>query len=118
FSSGGPLFCPKLNLSRSARPPRNPPQKSERLNSSQRKQIFDEIFLFRIGQAGFEERVVVIDDVTQCCETAIVIEATLLMRPKPLERSCSVLSVRRTICLKVIDANFRPRMHVPAGFSE
>src|SRR2546425_8856976 len=56
--------------------------------------------------------------VPQCCKAAVVIEAAFLMGPETFQRRGSVSSTRGAIRLKVINADFSRRMHVPAGFTE
>src|SRR6058998_855903 len=58
------------------------------------------------------------DHVPQCCKAAVVIEAAFLMGPETFQRRGSVSSIRGAIRLEVINADFRCRMHVPAGFRE
>src|SRR5436309_14314601 len=58
------------------------------------------------------------DHVPQCCKAAVVIEAAFLMGPETFQRRGSVSSIRGAIRLKVINADFSRRMHVPAGFRE
>jgi hypothetical protein len=41
-----------------------------------------------------------------------------LMRPESLEGRCPVAAVRRSVGLKIIDADFFWQMHVPTGFGE
>ncbi len=56
--------------------------------------------------------------VSKCYKAAIVIEAALLMSPETFQRRRSVSSIWGAIRLKVINADFGRRMHVPAGFTE
>src|SRR5205823_2031940 len=63
-------------------------------------------------------RVVVVDDMAQGREPAIVIEPALLMRPEPLERRRPVVPIGRSISLDVVDPELLAPVHVPAGLGE
>src|SRR5262249_16571949 len=56
--------------------------------------------------------------ISQRREAAIVIEAAFLMRPETLQRRRSVSSIRRTIRLKIINADFSRVVHVPTRLRE
>src|SRR5262245_44093659 len=58
------------------------PWRSAASNRLQRLQVLDEIALLAGGQCQALERVVVRDDVRERCESAVVVEAALLMRPQ------------------------------------
>src|SRR5262249_13068784 len=56
--------------------------------------------------------------VPQCGESAIVIETTSLMGPQTLEGCGPVAPVGSAIRLKIVDADFRRRMHIPTRVGE
>src|SRR5205814_10573021 len=73
------------------------------------------VLLFMRRKPEAEARVVVIHDIGQCCETTIMIEAALLMRPKSRQRRGAVAVGRGAIALKSVNANFRCRVQIVSG---
>src|SRR6202521_4462049 len=67
-------------------------------------------------QAKFEERVVVIDDRAEVCESSVVIEAALLPREQAAQWRGPIAVGGSTIGLKVVDTDFRRRMQIVARF--
>src|SRR5581483_12031417 len=67
------------------------------------------------AQAQREEGVVVVDDVHQGREPAIVIEPALLVRPEAAERRRPVRAIGGAVGLEVVDPDVARGMHVPAG---
>src|ERR1051325_10133747 len=84
----------------------------------QRLHVFDELPLLLARQAEVEEAVVVVDHVEQSREASVVVEAALLVRPQPVERSRSVTLVGRAHGLELVYSYFGPRVHVPARLCE
>jgi len=52
--------------------------------ASERRQIFYEITLLLFGETKMEIPVVMVHDVSQCSETAVVIKTAFLMSPQSL----------------------------------
>jgi hypothetical protein len=65
-----------------------------------------------IGEIQIEVRVVVIHQVEQSCESTIVVETALLVRPKPCQRRGTVHMRRRPVGLERVDAYLRRRMMI------
>src|SRR4051794_41691147 len=61
-----------------------------------------------------EVPVVVVDDIAQGGEAAVVVVAPLAVRPEPLERRGAVVAVRRAVGLEGVDADLRRCVAVPA----
>src|SRR5207249_5809041 len=80
--------------------------------------VFGNVLLFLRRKPEAEARVVVIHDIGQCCETTIMIEAALLMRPKSRQRRGAVAVGRGAIGLKSVNANFRCRVQIVSGLGE
>ena len=59
----------------------------------------------RITETEPEKAVVVMDDIAKRRETAVVVEASLRVRPEPLQGSCAVAFVRCAIGLKIVDSD-------------
>src|SRR5215213_9234300 len=59
-----------------------------------------------------------LDHVAQRCETSVVIEAALLVRPESFEWCGSIAFVGRAFRLEVVNADLFRRMHVPARLCE
>src|SRR5262245_12631897 len=81
-------------------------------------QVFDQVRLLRAAETEVEMLVVVVDDVDQRSETAIMIEAALLVGPQPSERRGAVHTGRRAISLEGVDTDLLRRMQVVAGLRE
>src|SRR5690242_17689029 len=79
------------------------------------QQILNQVALFRGGQAERHARVVVIDDVVQRGEAAVVIKAAFEMCEEIPNRRSAVASVGCAVGLEVVNANFRGGMQIPAG---
>src|SRR5262245_12338486 len=83
---------------------------------SETQQVLDQVVSLLVGQPELEEGVVVVDHVFEGGETAVVIEAGLLVRPQATEW-CGAVGVRgRTFRLERVDAHLRRRMEIVAGF--
>src|SRR4029453_3241392 len=59
-----------------------------------------------------------VDDIEQCRETTVMEEATFLMRPETLQRRCTIVLIRRTFSLEIVDTYFSGSVHVPTRFGE
>src|SRR4051812_22586378 len=81
--------------------------------SLQRLQKLHQIALLRLAQVQPEVPVVVIDDVAQGGEAAVVVVAPLAVRPEPLERRGAVVAVRRAVGLEGVDADLLGRVAGP-----
>src|SRR5512140_2531189 len=77
-------------------------------------QVLDEIALLLRVEAEGKEGVVVVDDVAECGETTVVVEAALLVCEQPLERRSAVALVGRAFRLEVVNADLFRFVHVPA----
>src|SRR5204863_1841483 len=74
----------------------------ERGPRSKRLQVLDQIALLRVRQTELQERVVVLDDVAQRGEAAVVIEAALRTRVEAAQRRRAIALVRRAHRLEVV----------------
>src|SRR5690349_5962176 len=86
--------------------------------SLERLQVLDEVGLLLFRQVCVQERVVVVDHIAERGETSVVIEATFLVRPQSLQRRRPVTLVRRTLGLKIVNADLLRRVHVPTGLAK
>src|SRR5687768_9826962 len=75
-STSDRLWREASNLPTTDRPGSRKDSRSERL------QVFDEVLLFRFRQAEPLDGVVVVDDVEQCRESPVVVEAPLRVSPE------------------------------------
>lgn len=80
----------------------------------ERFEVFDEVVGLPIGEAEAEKAVVVLDDVVESGEAAIVIEAALGMRPQALQGRGAVAQIGSAARLKIVHADFLGRVQVPA----
>ncbi|MCI0366576.1 MAG: hypothetical protein L0219_22155 [Phycisphaerales bacterium] len=86
-----------------------------------RPQVLDQVALLLLGQAQLEEAIVVIDDVVQGGEAAIVVEAAfveLVGVEEGTQGSGDVAVARSAIGLEVVDADFVGGVDVVAGLAE
>src|ERR1700730_1164307 len=71
-------------------------------------QVLDQIVLLLLGQAQFEDTIVMVDDVGQSRESAVMVEATfmdLLRIEKRAQRFCPVTIIGRSLRLEIINAD-------------
>src|SRR6185312_14234995 len=87
---------------------------SQGLFLSEGLQVLDEVAHLAGREIELQRRLVVIDDVGEGGEAAIVIETARRMRPQPFERRGAVALIGGTIGLVVVDADLGAGMHVPA----
>src|SRR5438045_3711467 len=87
-------------------------------SASKRLQIFHQIGLLILRELERERRIIVVYDIPQRGEPAIVVEAPLLVREEPPERRGPVALVRRSARLEVVDPNFLAGVHVPPRLGE
>src|SRR5690606_20161561 len=86
---------------------------------SERLQILDQIRFLTLAEAESEESVVVVDDVGERREAAVVIEAALRVRPEALQRRRPIVGVLRAAPrVLLVDADLVEAMHVPPGLRE
>ena len=72
----------------------------------------------RIVETESEKAVVVLNDISKRCESAVVEETTRGVRPESSKRSCAVTIVRGATGLEVVDSDLLRRMHVPSRLGE
>src|SRR6516165_9618972 len=82
----------------------------------QRLKVFDNVSFFLIGQIKTQKGVVVINNIEECREPAVMVESALLVGPEPLERCCPVHSVGRPKRLEIVYSNFCGLVHIISGF--
>lgn len=80
----------------------------------QREEISDQITLFLFCQAELHTAVIVLDDVDQSGEPAVVIEPSLLVREESAQRRGPVHFSRRAIGLKIVDADVSALVQIHA----
>lgn len=80
-----------------------------------RFQVFNQVVLLLLGQAQGKDRFVVVDDVEQGRELAIVVEAPFRVRPEAAQRRGPVPVIRGAVRLEAVDPDLGRRMQVPAG---
>ena len=78
-----------------------------------RFKVFDQVRFFLLIQVQVHYAVVMIDNVEQRGESAVVIGAALDVRPHASMGRRSIPMVGRTIGLVAVDADLGRRMHVP-----
>src|SRR4051812_43612770 len=86
----------------------------KRSDHSKREQILDQILLFLVSKVQAETRIVVVDDLVQVLESAIVEEASLLMREEASQGCRTIATVRGALCLERINADLLASVHIPA----
>src|SRR5579859_1853167 len=91
---------------------------SWRRGPSERLQILHQILLLRLAQPQLALAVVVVHDVEQRRETAIMIEPAGAVKQPARERGRAIPVVRRAARLEVVDAHLLSRMQVPTGLGE
>src|SRR5213082_1754188 len=79
------------------------------------QQILNQVALFGGGQAETHAGVVVIDDFVQRGEAAVVIKTAFEMREEVANRRSAIALIQRAVGLKIVDADFRGSMQIPAG---
>src|SRR3954451_11775021 len=88
---------------------------------SNRLEVLDQIALFLAGQVEAEVAVVVLDDVGESGEPAVMVKSALVdffHVPQRPQRRRAVAFVRSSHRLEIVDTDLVRRMQVPAGFSE
>jgi hypothetical protein len=80
--------------------------------------VLDQVPDLRITATEREEAVVVLYDIAKRCETPVVIEATVGVRPQSLQRSRTVAIVRRATGLEIVDSDLLGSMHISSGLGE
>ena len=83
-----------------------------------RLQVLDQIEYFLIGERQPKKCVVVVYYVCKSGKPSVVIKPALLMRPQPLQRRGSVRLIGRAPGLKIVNANLRSLVHIPARLGE
>src|SRR5262245_44816186 len=90
-------------------------------SGSDRLQILDEIVPFLVVQAQAEVTVIVLDDLVERRDAAVVVKTTLMDLfdiPEGTKRGRPVAPVRRAHGLEVINSDLVARVQVPAWFGE
>ena len=71
-----------------------------------------------ITETQSEKAVVVLNDIVKRCETPVVVEASLRVRPESFQRSRAVALVGRAIRLKIVDSDLSRRVKIPSGLGK
>ena len=83
------------------------------VSNSERFEKLGEISFFGSGQLEIKEVVVVLDDVAQRDEPAVVVETSFRVCPESLLGRRAVGPLGRAIGLEVIDADLISAVHIP-----
>src|SRR5262245_7343540 len=79
----------------------------------ERFEVFDQIVDLALAQSEREKAIVVVDDISQRGEAAVMVEAARLVRPETFEGRCAIALIGGAVGLEVVDADLGAGMHVP-----